>query len=86
MKNALSARQRERLEALAQQRGVDVDDLVSEAVEDWLMQQREADWQARLARLLERRRAIAQRSGYDQSEVELDVREALDDARASGRP
>jgi predicted DNA-binding protein len=74
------------LRGLSKQRGQPVATLVREAIDEWLAVQGvrripEDEWRERLSALLERRRRIADETGWTQEEVDRDAIEAVRDVR-----
>jgi hypothetical protein len=82
----LDEKQLELLRDLGQQRGEPVASLVREAVDSWLEAQGarrlpDDEWQRRFEALLERRDRIAEERGFDEAQVERDVRAAVREVR-----
>jgi hypothetical protein len=82
----LDDEQLELLRSVGERRGEPVAVLVREAVDAWLSAQGarrvpEDEWQRRFAALLERRSRMADERGFDESEVERDVMEAVREVR-----
>jgi hypothetical protein len=82
----LDDEQLQALRALADQRGEPVAKLVREAVDSWLAEQSVRPvpsdaWRARFGALLTRRARIAGKHGFDPSEVERDVSDAVQEVR-----
>ena len=82
----LDEAQLELLRDLGKQRGEPVASLVREAVDSWLDAQGarrlpDDEWQRRFEALLERRDRVAEERGFDEAQVERDVKAAVREVR-----
>lgn len=73
---------------LARFRGSSVGGLIDEALAEWLVNRgirlspvRDEEWRQRLEAFLDRRRAVAEREGWTEEEIEADVAAAVNEVR-----